>query len=275
MSKQEPKLALITGAAGGIGQQMARVCAGKGWSVVLVDINEEKLNEFAEILRGEFSNIQVYPFKCNLSEQDAAEQCLAFCDENHLEVDFLVNNAGVYFFDPLIDADMGRVTRMIDIHMRCVTKMCMLFGARMKQRRFGYILNMSSMSAWMAMPGISVYNASKAYVRSMSRAIYFELKPWNVHVTAVCPGGINTPLFNLPENLRNMAVRFGFLMQPEKLAKKAIKATLKKKIQTIPGLSNHFWVFLIQRLPNWLVTFIMKHLKVYDRFWKEPDELEK
>jgi short-subunit dehydrogenase len=105
----------------------------------------------------------------------------------------------------------------------------------------------------------------------MSRAIYFELKPWNVHVTAVCPGGINTPLFNLPESLRNVAVRFGFLMQPETLAKKAIKATLKKKIQTIPGLSNHFWVFLIQRLPNWLVTFIMKHLKVYDRFWKEPE----
>ena len=269
--KREPRLALVTGSASGIGRAMARECASRKWDLVCIDINDEGLQNVAAEIRNEFA-VEVHTFAINLALRDAAEQCLAFCDENQLEVDFLVNNVGVFFFDPLIDANPNKVAIMADLHVYTLTRMCMLFGARMKERQFGYILNISSMSAWMAMPGISEYNASKAYVRSLSRSLYFELKPWNVGVTAVCPGGINTQLFGLAENLRKTAVRFGVLMQPETLAKKAIKATLKKKIQTIPGILNHFFTFCIMTMPNWLVYFLMKHIKVYDRFWKMKNQ---
>ncbi|MBO5752654.1 MAG: SDR family NAD(P)-dependent oxidoreductase [Proteobacteria bacterium] len=260
--KQLPKRALITGAASGIGRALARECASRGMHIVGVDLNEAGLNQTADEIRTEF-NVEVHTFVIDLSQRDAPERCLAFCDENGLEIDLLINNAGVFFFAPLTDADPKRVAIMCDLHVYCVTRMCVLFAERMKQRRFGYIMNQSSMSAWMAMPGISTYNATKAYVRSMSRSLHFELKPWNVSVTAVCPGGANTPLLPISDKIRKLGCSLGFLSDTSWLAKKAINATLKGKIQTIPGIMNHFYTFIIMTLPNWLVSFIMNRLPMF------------
>ena len=265
---RDPKTALVTGAASGIGLAFAHECASRGWNLVCVDINEKGLVDAAENIRNEY-HVEVLTLAQNLAERDAAEKCLAFCDDNRVEIDFLINNAGVFFFAPLIDANPKKVEIMSDLHVYCLTRMCMLFGQRMKERRFGYILNVSSMSAWMAMPGISMYNASKAYVRSLSQSLYYELKPWNVGVTAVCPGGINTQLFGLSDKWRKFGVRSGILMEPEDLAKRAVIATLAKKSQTIPGLLNHFFTFAVHNIPDPLVFFFMRHLKVYNKFLKE------
>lgn len=266
--KKLPSTALVTGAASGIGREVALNCAGRGWTLVCVDINAEGLEATAAEIREKFGTT-VHTLVINLAEPDSAEKCLAFCDEHQVEIDFLANVAGLFVFDPLVDASPERVDRLLGVHVYCLTHMCMVFGARMKARRFGYIMNISSMSAWMAMPGINVYNASKSYVRSLSRSLYFELKPWNVSVTAVCPGGISTPLLKISDKHRELGCRLGVLMKPEKLADKAIKATLRKKIQTIPGLQNHFFTFFIRTLPDFMVSFIMKRVPAYDRFWKE------
>ena len=265
MRRLPPKTALVTGAASGIGRELARECARRNIHLLLVDLNEKGLNDTAEIIRAE-STVEITLFTQDLSAPDAADKCLAFCDEHNLSIDLLINNAGIFFFAPLLDAPTEKVKCMCDLHIYTVTRMCMLFGARMKQRNFGYILNISSMSAWMAMPGINVYNASKSYIRSLSRSLYFELKPHSVCVTAVCPGGINTTLFGLPENLRKLALRLHILMTPQKLAEKSIAATLKGKKQTIPGWLNHLFVFFILIIPDWLVFFLMRKLAVYKKF---------
>ena len=149
-----PTCALITGAASGIGFEMAQCCASRGLRLVLVDINEEGVKRAAEEIRAAHG-VTVDTFQVALSQREAPEACLAFCDARGIEVDLLINNAGIFLFDPLVEADTRRVALMSDLHVYCVTRMCMLFGARMKTARHGYILNLSSLSAWMPMPGIS------------------------------------------------------------------------------------------------------------------------
>lgn len=264
--KRLPDWALVTGAASGIGRAFAQVCAQRGFNLVLVDINEQALEETARVV-AESCKVSVQTFVVDLSARDAADKCLAFCDDHGIEIDFLINNAGIFFFDPLLDAPERKVEIMCDLHVFGVTRMCTVFGRRMRDRRFGFILNVSSISAWLAMPGINVYNASKAYVRSVSSSLYFELKPYGVGVTAVCPGGINTTLFNLSERLRKLACRLGFLMQPEKLAQKAVKAALRRKREVIPGALNHVMLALMRLLPDALILPICRRVPAYLRFF--------
>ena len=266
--KRLPNWTLVTGAASGIGRAFALACAQRGFNLVLVDINERALAETAQAIE-QTSRVTTQTFTTDLSKHDAADKCLAFCDENGIEIDFLINNAGIFLFDPLLDAPERKVEIMCDLHVYGVTHMCTVFGKRMRDRRFGYILNVSSLSAWMPMPGINVYNASKAYVRSLSASLYFELKPYGVGVTAVCPGGINTTLFGLPDNLRRLACRLGFLMQPEKLVQKAINAALRRKKEAIPGALNHVLLGFMRILPTCLVLPICRRVPTYRRFFPE------
>ena len=267
--KKPPETALVTGAASGIGKAYARELASRKVKLVLVDIQAEALEKVASEIEQEF---QVSPLILvqDLSQHDAPDKCLAFCDEHHFEVDLLINNAGLFIFDPFMDVDETRYEELLGVHIACVTRMCRLFGDRMKKRQYGYILNMSSMSVWMTMPGLSYYNASKAYIRGLSRSLWFELKPFNVSVTAVCPAGVDTPLIPLSDKIRKLAKNLGFLMKPETLAKKALRSALKGKIQTIPGIANDLFAFLMMTLPNGLITFVSHHLPIYDKFWKKP-----
>lgn len=268
MKKQPlPTCALITGAASGIGKEYVLQCAQICAALVLVDINSQGLESLRGSIQNLHSDIKIFTFPIDLSSPDAARRCLDFCNENQLEVDLLINNAGIFYFAPMLDADPIKIQRMIDLHISCITQMCLCFAPPMKTRKKGWILNMSSMSAWMAMPGISTYNATKSYIRSMSRSLYFELKPHNVSVTAVCPGGIDTSLLPLPPKLRKLACSLHFLMSPEKLVKKALKATLQRKIQTVPGLLNHIMRFFMVCTPNWMISILMKHIPIYKNFF--------
>lgn len=160
---------------------------------------------------------------------------------------------------------MRRVELMLDLHVRTVTKMCRLFGAEMARRGHGYILNMSSMSAWMTMPGINVYNATKSYILNFSRSLWYEMKSYGVSVTAVCPGAVDTGLYGLSPYWRRVAVGIGVSMPPHKLAEKGLKAMFKRKKHVVPGAINGPFVFLIKHLPDWLVFAVMKRIGQFQK----------
>lgn len=263
--KPAPKTALITGAASGIGRSYARELASRKLRLCLIDIQAEKLADVASDIQKEFE-VEPLTLVMDLSKPDAADQCLAFCDEHQFEVDLLINNAGIFIFDPFLEVAPERTEMLLGLHIAFVTRMCRLFAERMKSRRYGYILNMSSMSVWMALPGLNLYNASKAYIRGLSRSLWFELRPFNVSVTAVCPAGVDTPLLPLPDDIRELSKKLGFLMNPDTLAKKALRATLKGKIQIIPGALNDIFAFCMMILPKWLMILVMNHLSIYKRF---------
>jgi short-subunit dehydrogenase len=161
--------------------------ARQGNDLVIVSNQEKELQETSDKLTVDFG-VTVTPLYRNLATPQAAEELHQYCIDHQLEIDILINNAGVFFFNELTNTDIRRVELMLSLHVVTVTKLCRLFGEDMKQRRHGHILNMSSMSAWMAMPGIQTYNATKAYILNFSRSLWYELKPYGVTVTAICPG---------------------------------------------------------------------------------------
>ena len=257
--------ALVTGASQGIGLQYARRLASKyKYDLVLVSNQEKEIQEAADSIHAEFGVKTVALYK-DLSTETAANELHQFCKDGGYEIEVLINNAGVFYFNDLVKTSESRMNLMLHLHVRIVTQLCRLFGGDMRERGKGYILNMSSMSAWMAMPGIQCYNATKAYILNFSRSMWYEMMPHGVSVTAVCPGAIDTGLYGLAPHLRRLAVALCVSMPPEKLVKIALKKMFKKKKQTMPGMLNHLFVPIIKHLPDWFVFAVMKRLDSFKK----------
>lgn len=257
--------ALITGASSGIGLQYAhRLAEHYKYDLVLVSNQEKEIKETADEI-GEKYGVKTISIYKDLSTESAPQELFDYCKENGIEIEVLINNAGVFFFNDLANTAEKRVNLMLHLHIRTVTNMTRLFGAAMAERGHGRILNMSSMSAWMAMPGIQCYNASKAYILNFSKSMWYELKPHGVTVTAITPGAIDTGLYGLAPNLRKLAVAIHVSMPPAKLVKKALKAMFKGKKKSMPGAVNYLFVPMIKHLPDWVVFFAMKKISCFQK----------
>lgn len=258
-------LALVTGASSGIGLQYAHALARDYHTDLLLVSNQEKeIAETAETIAKTYG-VKTIGLYRDLAQFNAAEELHQYCLDNHLEVDILINNAGVFFFNDYVETSMNRIELMLKLHIMTVAKMCRLFGEDMCRRQRGYILNMSSMSAWMAMPGIQTYNATKVFILNFSKSLWYEFKLKNVSVTAVCPGAVDTGLYGLSDYWRRIAVAIGVSLPPEKLVKKALKAMFKRKKKTMPGAINHLFVPMIKHLPDWLVMAIIKRISKFKK----------
>ena len=272
-------LSLVTGASSGIGLQYATQLARDYHSdLLLVSNQEQELNQVAADLASAYG-VQTIAHYADLSLPDAAENLHAWCKTNGYTVDVLINNAGVFFFNPYTETAMRRIELMLQLHIMTVAKLTRLFAADMCQRELtpeeaaqricghkrmrGYILNMSSMSAWMAMPGIQTYNASKAFIYNFSKSIWYELKPHNVGITVMAPGAVDTELFGLAPKLRKLAVNLTVSIPPEKLVKRALKKMFKGKQADTPGLINWLSTPLLKHTPDWILFLAQKKLKPF------------
>jgi len=256
-------LALVTGASSGIGLQYATQLARDYQSDLLLVSNQQKeLDEVAKDLAERYKVKTVAHF-ADLSLNDAAENLYDWCKQEGHEVDVLINNAGVFFFNKYCETDIKRIELMLQLHVMTVAKLTRLFAADMCARRRGYILNMSSMSAWMAMPGIQTYNASKAFIYNFSKSLWYELKPYNVHITVMAPGAVDTGLFGLAPNLRKLAVNLTVSIPPEKLVKRALKKLFKGKQEDTPGFINWLCTPLLRHTPDWILFLAQKKLSKF------------
>ena len=129
--------ALVTGASSGIGLQYARQLAGRGYALVIVSNEAERIVEVGEELQKEY-NVKVIALYRDLSLPDAARELFTYCEENHLAIEVLINNAGVFFFNDVVEVETRRIELMLDLHVRTVTLMCHYFGGAMKKRGKGY-----------------------------------------------------------------------------------------------------------------------------------------
>ena len=267
-------LALVTGASSGIGLQYAtQLARDYHTDLLLVSNQQEELNQVATDLATQYG-VKTIPLYADLSKQDAAEQLHQYCLDNNLVVDILINNAGVFFFNPYCETSMKRIDLMLNLHMITVAKLTRLFGEDMinrqltaeeqaqkicrKLRRKGYILNMSSMSAWMAMPGIQTYNATKAFIYNFSKSLWYEFRPNGVNITVMAPGAVDTALFGLAPHLRRLAVNLTVSIPPEKLVKRALKKLFRGKKADTPGFLNWLATPLLKHTPDWLVFWAIK-----------------
>lgn len=272
-------LALVTGASSGIGLQYAtQLARDYHCDLLLVSNQEKELNQVAEDLAARY-NVKTIARFADLSRNDAAETLHAWCHEQGYVVDILVNNAGIFFFNTYCETSMKRIELMLQLHMITVAKMTRLFAEDMIKRELteeeakqricghkrmkGYILNMSSMSAWMAMPGIQTYNATKAFIYNFSKSIWYELKPQNVGITVMAPGAVDTGLFGLAPNLRKLAVALTVSIPPEKLVKRALKKMFRNKKADTPGFINWLSTPLLKHTPDWVLFLAQKKLKQF------------
>jgi hypothetical protein len=256
-------LALVTGASSGIGLQYAtQLARDYQCDLLLVSNQQKELDEVAKDLAERYKVKTVAHF-ADLSLNDAAENLYDWCKQEGHEVDVLINNAGVFFFNKYCETSMKRIELMLQLHVMTVAKLTRLFAADMCARRRGYILNMSSMSAWMAMPGIQTYNASKAFIYNFSKSLWYELKPYNVHITVMAPGAVDTGLFGLAPNLRKLAVNLTVSIPPEKLVKRALKKLFKGKQEDTPGFINWLCTPLLRHTPDWILFLAQKKLSKF------------
>lgn len=269
-------LALVTGASSGIGlQYVTQLARDYHCDLLLVSNQEKELKEVAADLASQYG-VKTNAHFADLSLPDAAEQLHDWCKAEGYVIDILINNAGVFFFNQYCNTSMMRIELMLQLHIMTVAKMTRLFAEDMLQRELtpeethtricrrkrmrGYILNMSSMSAWMAMPGIQTYNASKAFIYNFSKSLWYELYPQNVGITVMAPGAVDTALFGLAPKLRKLAVNLTVSIPPEKLVKRALRKMFRGKKADTPGVINWLCTPLLKHTPDWVLFLAQKKL---------------
>lgn len=261
----ESRTALVTGASKGIGRCYAQQLAALGYNVLMVASGEEELLAAAAQVQQANPAVWVRALVKDLATPTAAEELFAWTEGESIKVDVLINNAGIFSFCDLLRTPIERVQRMIYLHDITSTLNCRLYAADMIERGGGRILNMSSYSIWMPYPGLAIYSASKAYLKSFSVAFSKEVKDRGVTVTAICPAGIATDLYGLSHDLQRFGVRTGILMTPESCARRGLKAMFRGRRCRVPDWWFILFIPLCQLVAGpvmrWLRKFTMKFQK--------------
>ena len=183
--------ALITGASSGIGLELAKVHASKGGDLVLVARNKSKLAELKTALEQQY-NITVLTTGKDLCLPGAAKEIYDETNRQHIQVDYLVNNAGFGDFGFFTETDWHKEQQMIDLNITTLTLFTKLYLQDMVKRGSGKIMNVASTAAFQPGPTTAVYSATKAYVLSFSEAISNEVHDKGITITALCPGATDT-----------------------------------------------------------------------------------
>ncbi len=259
------KTALVTGASKGIGRCYALRLAGLGYNVLMVASGERELVAAAEEVAAVNPGVWVRYLVKDMATQHAAEEMFAYTEAEGVKVDVLINNAGIFSFCDILSTPIERIERVIFLHDLTATIMCRLYAADMIARGGGRILNMSSYSIWMPYPGLSLYSASKAYLKSFSVAFSKEVEAKGVTVTAVCPAGIATDLYGLSPKLQRFGVKTGILMTPESCARRALNGMFRGQRCKVPDWWFRLFIPICQMVSGpvmrWLRNFTMKFQK--------------
>ena len=245
---------LITGASSGIGEALARVFAEHGHDMILVARSADKLEQLADELAAEHEVIvSVRP--ADLSELGSAASLANSLRREGLYVDILVNNAGVLEHGLFIDMSPEDHQRMVQLNVAGLTAILAQFVPDMAARESGRILNVASIGAFLPIPSLATYAATKAYVLSLSEALGEELRSSGITVTALCPGITETHMVtdapSLAESLRH--VRGLVVGDANTVARQGYKACMKGASIVVPGTLNLTSTLTSRALPKWLV----------------------
>lgn len=257
------KYALITGAASGMGRIYAQRLSRKGYGLVLVDINASGLAETEAIIRNQIKEADILSVVQDLSAADAADRIYAATEEAGCEVEVLVNNAGVMYCQGIAETSERMLKLIMMVHMNTPLMLCRKYVGAMKERGCGYILNISSLAAWMIWPGIGMYGITKRFVRHYSRELRIECQKTGVSVTNAYFGAVDTPLIPLKDSLRKLARALAVMIRPEKAVDRALKATFRRRKGVMPGLLNKIFLPFIVILPDCLLGWIYRKAKPY------------
>ena len=255
------KYAVVTGASSGIGWHISKELALRGYSIVAVSNQAHQLQDLKTTLE-KTCPINVLTFETDLSQEDSATGVFNFCRDKNLAVDVLVNDAGMFVFGEVTRIDYARVRSIINLHMLTPVLLCRLFGEQMAAKGKGYILNLSSITAVMPYPGISLYAPTKAFIRHFTKALRSEMRLDNVSVTCLIPGAADTSLYD-PGNINtSLLKKLGLMKDPEAVAKAGVRALFRNRAVCIPGFINKVTVLLLPLIPRFIIEVITRRTDI-------------
>lgn len=264
--------ALVSGAGTGIGRCYALRLAALGYRLVLAGIRREPLESVREEIldaaarTGRSAATEVRIEVTDLACTGAAAALFARTQEAGIAIDVVVNNAGIFSFRDILSTPAERIERIILLHDLTLTQLCRLYAGDMARRGVrGHILNMSSFSLWMPFPGLSLYSASKAYVRSFSVSFAKEVRERGIRVTAVCPAGVATDLYGLPPRWQRIGLRLGVLISADSCARRGLRALWRGRRTIVPDWWNRIWIPLCKALPMCVLRPVRRFTMKYQQ----------
>jgi hypothetical protein len=260
MEINKTKTALVTGAASGLGYELALLLAKDSYNLILIDIDSKSLQQSkTKIL--ESHQLEITTLVKDLSTADIANEI--YDDISGTTIDVLINNAGFGLFGNFYNTDWERESQMLYLHVLTTTHLVKLILPDMVKRGSGKILNVSSLAAFLPGPMMALYYASKSYILSFSQAISNELKGTGVSVTALCPGPTKTAFQKVvSKDCKENKIAFNMAC-PKEVAAYGYKAMHNRKVVAIPGLFNKFLSILPRMLTRNRTTKIVR--KIQDR----------
>ena len=254
--------ALVTGASSGIGLEFAKQLAKRGYNLLIVS-NEEVIKKRAEEIKGSkderISGLEVMPLVMDLGQQSSARELYEYTRAQEIEVEVLVNNAGVYHDKDILDDSEAFTSLIMNLHMYTPAMLCYLFGQEMRERRHGYILNVCSVTSKIVAQRLGTYASTKCFLSAFTRSLHIELKPYGVYVTDVSPGAVDTGLFSIPQWVTKADKAVGIIASPEMLVRRALRALFHGRSKTtIPTVFWQVLSFIILLIPTWMLRLIRR-----------------
>lgn len=242
--------ALVTGASAGIGEEIARGLARRKVPLVLVARSADRLEALAVELRA-VSGAAVETIALDLASDGAVERLVAATEGAGKPVGLLVNNAGFGFYGPQEEQGLERTLRMLRLNVGALVELTDRLVGPMRARRGGYVLNVASTAAFLPVPYMAVYSATKAFVLSYSQALHEELLGRGVVVTALCPGTTRTDFHRVAGLAPGASVRFPSLSAAT-VAEAGLRGLERGKAIVVPNLLDSAWIFTGRLVPRTL-----------------------
>lgn len=252
--------ALVTGASGGIGRELARIHAAHGHDLVLVARSEGKLRELKRET-GETHGIKALVLPADLSDPESPERLYGEMQNKNIEIEYLVNNAGIGDFGPFRSSYWEKQETMIRLNITSLTRLTHLFLPAMVQRGHGRVMNVASTAGFYPGPLMSVYYATKNYVVAFSEALSEELRGSGVTVTALCPGPTRSDFQERADMRDSRLFKLSPVASSREVADYGFKQMMKGKTVAVQGLSNKISVQLRRLAPRWLIRKAVRMLQ--------------
>ncbi|MGW7418478.1 SDR family NAD(P)-dependent oxidoreductase [Streptomyces sp. NPDC054813] len=248
------RVALVTGATSGIGAAFARALADRGWDLVLVARDRERLGRTAAELESRGRAVEVLP--ADLSDRAAVERVAARLEDPARPVDMLVNNAGFGVHAPMTSADTAPHDRAIEVMGRAVLVLAGAAGRAMRARGHGAIVNVSSTAGFVTMGS---YSAVKAFVTSLSEGLANELHGTGVTVTALCPGWVRTE-FHTRAGIRSSSIPDFLWLDARRLVETSLRDVRRGRVISVPSLRYRLLIRFTRHLPRRTVRWISRRI---------------
>jgi len=247
------KWALVTGGSSGIGVALAKQLAAEGTHLVLTARRRERLEELERILR-QNHGIRTEVIAADLARPEAPQEIYDFTKQKGLEIELLINNAGFGQYGELTVVETKRLLDMVQVNCASVVHLTRLYLADMVARRRGDVLILASTAAFQAVPYITTYAATKAFVLLFAEGLAEEMKPHGIRVCALCPGSTHSE-FHAVAGQEKFTGRYK-KETAEKVARTGLQALAEGRSYVISGFSNYFGAQTQRLVPRRVVTRI-------------------